>query len=226
MWSELRSLTSLVFPLACIGCGAPQCDICPNCWRLWRSTPIRSRLDAIPLAFTARYQPKVQHFVLAAKENGSKVARAALAESITASLHALVRENLCSPICLVPIPSHRSVIRKRGRNHSLLLAQEVARRFGPKAQVAPILRVARAVSDQTGLTHPERAANLFGAFSVDSRGIGKKVGAHLVMVDDVITSGASLREGARALTDAGLPPSAAVVACASARFLPIRLPLE
>ncbi len=225
MLSELRSLSKLIFPVACIGCGAAQVEICPSCSGLWSAPPILSRLDSLPLAFTARYQPRVQRFILAAKEDGSKVARSALAHSLSASLRTLMAGKRCEGVLLVPIPSHRATIRARGRDHGLLLARAVSQNFGSEVDVAPLLRVIRPVADQTGLNPSQRAANLAGAFSADSQLIRRKGRAAIVMVDDVITSGTSFREGARALTSVGCPPVAAISACASARFLPIRLHL-
>lgn len=225
MLSELRSLSKLIFPVACIGCGAAQVEICPSCSALWSTPPILSQLDSLPLAFTARYQPRVQRFILAAKEDGSKVARTALAQSLTASLRKLLEGRAGEEILLVPIPSHPATIRARGRDHAQLLARAVSQNFGPEVVHAPLLRVNRRVADQTGLTHLQRAANLAGAFSADSQLITRQGKAAIVMVDDVITSGSSLREGARALASVGWPPMGAISACASARFLPIRLDL-
>lgn len=191
---------------------------------LWKVQPIVSTLDSIPISFTARYQPIVQRFILAAKEQGSTVARDALAQSMARSLRVLMAKVQVEKVLLVPIPSHRAAIRSRGRDHARLLSQAVSERFGSEVGLAPALRVNRRVVDQTGLSHEQRAANLAGAFTADSQLIRGKVEVALVMVDDVITSGSSLREGARALTSAGCPPIAAIAACASARFLPIRLP--
>ena len=198
-------------------------EICRSCAALWSAPAILSRLDALPIAFTTRYQPRVQRFILAAKEDGSKVARDALAQSMTVSLRVLMSKVQVEQVLLVPIPSHRATIRARGRDHGLLLARAVSHNFGSEVDVAPVLRVIRPVADQTGLNLSQRATNLAGAFSADSQLIRRKGAAAIVMVDDVITSGSSLREGARALTNAGFAPIAAIAACASARFLPIRL---
>ncbi len=190
---------------------------------LWKAPPAVSALDSIPIAFTARYQPIVQRFILAAKEEGSAVARNALAQSMAVSLRVLMSKVQVEQVLLVPIPSHRATIRARGRDHGLLLARAVSHNFDSEVDVAPLLRVIRPVADQSGLNPSQRATNLAGAFSADSQLIRRKGAAAIVMVDDVITSGSSLREGARALTNAGFPPIAAIAACASARFLPIRL---
>lgn len=224
MLSEVRSLSGLIFPSCCVGCSEPQVEICSSCWQLWKAAPISSRLDALPISFTARYQPKVQRFILAAKEEGSRAARSVLALAMANSLRQIIVELSIRRVLLVPIPSHPSSIRRRGRDHALRLSQAVAGQFGAEVGFGSLLKVARPVVDQTGLNYDQRARNLAGAFSADSRSIMGKNEVALVMVDDVITSGSSLREGARALTSIGYPPCAAICACASARFLPIRLP--
>ncbi|MEU3726754.1 phosphoribosyltransferase family protein, partial [Streptomyces sp. NPDC031705] len=99
------------------------------------------------------------------------------------------------------------------------------RAAGGAARVAPVLRLRRAVADQAGLGARERQENLAGALEVHPGGAALTAGARIVLVDDVITTGATLAEAARALRAAGLRADAAAVVAAPARsFAPARGP--
>ncbi|MGW0513424.1 ComF family protein [Streptomyces olivaceoviridis] len=111
------------------------------------------------------------------------------------------------PVLLVPVPSARWAVRARGhdpvRRMALAAAGEL-RRTGTAARVAAVLRQRRAVADQAGLDARRRLENLAGALEV-SPGGGRLLGAGpVVLVDDLMTTGASLAEAARALREAGL----------------------
>lgn len=119
------------------------------------------------------------------------------------------------PLVLVPVPSARRAVRARGhdavRRVAVAAAREL-RRGGTAARVAPVLRQRRKVADQAGLDARQRHENLAGALEVVPGGMRLLEGACVVLVDDLMTTGASLTEAARALYEAG----AARVAAAGA----------
>ncbi len=103
---------------------------------------------------------------------------------------------------IVPVPLHWRRRRQRGFNQAELLAKEIARRWN--APVAHALRRTRATAPQSGLTNAKRRANLRGAFVPASKfAKGALRGARVLLVDDVITTGASAAACAAVLKRAG-----------------------
>ncbi|UXY27931.1 ComF family protein [Streptomyces sp. HUAS TT20] len=109
------------------------------------------------------------------------------------------------PVLLVPVPSARWAVRARGhdpvRRIALAAASEL-RRSGTPARVATVLRQRRAVADQSGLDTRQRLRNLAGALEVAPGGARLLLGGRVVLVDDLMTTGASLTEAARAVREA------------------------
>jgi len=105
---------------------------------------------------------------------------------------------------VVPVPLHPRRVRQRGYNQAALLARELARLL-----VLPLheewLERARNTPSQVGLTRAERWANVDGAFRVAAAAsdAGALAGQRVLLVDDVFTSGATLRAAAGALRSAG-----------------------
>jgi predicted amidophosphoribosyltransferase len=116
---------------------------------------------------------------------------------------------------LVPVPSARSAVRRRGFDATWAMAAGAARRLRGDGNVRAgrLLVQRRAIQDQAGLGAAERAANLRGGF----RATSSATDAVVIIVDDVVTTGASLSEAARALRVAGVPVLAAATVAATER---------
>jgi predicted amidophosphoribosyltransferase len=108
---------------------------------------------------------------------------------------------------------------RRSRGHdpvarTAAAAAAALRAHGERTVALPLLRHARPVADQAGLTAAERAANLAGALLARPGSATAVGGSALVLVDDVLTTGATLAEAARALGAVGCPVTGAVVVAA------------
>ncbi|MFD4530181.1 ComF family protein [Streptomyces sp. NPDC058470] len=106
-------------------------------------------------------------------------------------------------VLLVPVPSSRWAVRARGHDPARRIALAAAgelRRTGTPARVLAVLRQRRAVADQSGLNSRQRLDNLAGALEVAAGGERLlAAGSSIVLVDDLMTTGASLTEAARAV---------------------------
>jgi predicted amidophosphoribosyltransferase len=174
--------------------------------------------------------------VLAAKEMGSIHARNILAGNIARSTKILLNQfnttlksgdPLKSGVILIPIPSRKSAVRRRGVDHAKTLASDVIEQIdhglrSSKFESMEILQHTRTIRDQSGLNPIERQHNLQGSLSVDFKEILEINGRPVIVIDDVVTSGASIREAIRALHLVGIRPLGAVTACASPIHFPIR----
>ncbi|MGW2044066.1 ComF family protein [Streptomyces sp. NPDC001858] len=218
-WQELAGL---VLPAACGGCGSARTVLCPQCRAaLGGAVPFRVRpvleppgLPAVHAA--ARYADEVRAVLLAHKERGALALARPLGEALAGAVRAGVREagegvgvgeGPQSPggVLLVPVPSARAAVRARGHDPARRIALAAAgelRRAGVPARVAAVLRQRRAVADQAGLDSRQRLDNLVGALGVVPGGARVLCGAPVVLVDDLVTTGASLAEAARAVRSA------------------------
>ena len=108
---------------------------------------------------------------------------------------------------VLPIPLARERLAERGYNQSWLLARQLA---PDKADATLLLRIRHTPAQRT-LPRSERLSNLQGAFAVDPLRAPEVRGRHLLLVDDVMTSGASLHTAARVLLQAGAAQVSALV---------------
>ncbi len=104
-----------------------------------------------------------------------------------------------APAAIVPIPLHRRRLRRRGFNPALVLSRALARHCGAHIELT-LLRRLRDTPSQTGLDRRERRRNVRGAFQVHRP---ERVPGRLWLVDDVVTTGSTLAEAARALRRCG-----------------------
>jgi predicted amidophosphoribosyltransferase len=203
----LTSLEELIFPVRCLGCGALGLEICSQCRRFWQPRIYRShsrRKPHFPIYSSIPYSPIAGKVLLAAKEHGIQRADELMVSALSHSLSICLQEQGIG--FLVPIPSRKSVARLRGRQFINGLAREIG--SGAQVPTYEILTHTRAVKDQSKLDAKERLENLDGALTSLRYRSGKAI-----IVDDLVTTGVTLQEAARALRAAGIEVSAAITAC-------------
>jgi len=210
----LEDLADLVLPRTCAACPEPAALLCAACRdelaapALGRTVPDPCPAGLPRTCAAARYGGAARAALLAHKERG----RLGLVVPLGAALAGAVAALQAGPAVLVPVPSSRAAVRARGHDHALRLARAAARAGGGRA--APLLVPARAVADQSGLDAAGRVRNLAGALGV-RRSLD---GLPVVVVDDIMTTGATLVEAARALRAGGAQVRGAGVVAATARW--------
>ncbi|MFC4947205.1 ComF family protein [Pseudonocardia sp. GCM10023141] len=208
--SAAAALVDLVLPGQCAGCAEPVTPWCGHCAaRLGeRRWPVLT--DAPPVLTATRYTGPPRTALLRYKERGRRDLVAPLALLLGESLDEVVRPPPAAT-WLVPAPSRPSAARERGGDHVARLCRAMAAER-PHVRVTRALRLARRARDSMGLDAAQRAANLAGSLRVDPACLPPP-GAVVVLVDDVVTTGATVRACTRTLAAAGVPVEAAVVLC-------------
>ncbi|MER5867810.1 ComF family protein [Kitasatospora sp. NPDC002040] len=223
---EPTGLLDLLLPARCAGCGAGRSQLCPGCRaalttaRAGPAGPQPPPAGLPPVHSAAPYADPVRRLLIAHKERGALRLAGPLGQALARAVGPVLDGR---PVLLVPMPSTRRSVRARGHDPTLRLARAAAgelRRAGHRVRAAPVLRHGRAVADQSGLTAAQRRANLHGAL-VLRPGAGRLLtGRQPVLVDDLVTTGATLAEAARVLTAHGHPPRAAATVAAAVRRRP------
>lgn len=141
-----------------------------------------------------RYAPPVDHFIRALKFHHDL----AMATMLGQMLAATVRSFRPLPDVIVPVPLHPARLRQRGYNQALEIARPVARALQIPLDIDGVVR-RRDTASQAQLGKPARRRNLRGAFAARR----EYAGQHVAIVDDVMTTGETAHQLARALLRAG-----------------------
>lgn len=215
-------LRSLVFPSICVMCESYADDICDQCNLQWSKPPHLLRFDDVPTSSVVAYSTQVSSVVLKAKEDGNRVARRLIAETMYRSIDLIVKKSPQLPLLIVPIPSSRRAIRQRGESflHPIMNnVIDIAHRNSRNWAWKEILMHKKRVRDQAGLNSGERTLNVRGVFAVRDEVVADRP---IIVVDDVITTGATLRNAISALNERKMTVLGASTACASAHQFLIR----
>lgn len=220
----------LVFGTSCAGCGAPAVQLCGDCRTALIGPPATPwelpGTAGVPVVGAAVYAGVVGSIIVEHKERGRLALSRPLGDALSVATVALLDAGRCTGpghggAVLVPVPSRRPTVRGRGHDPVLRMSRRAAavlRRVGEDVTVVPALRQIRRVSDQAALGRVERQHNLRGSMRVRGSARGLLQGRCVIIVDDVLTTGATLREAVRALEETGRAPcGAAVVALAGQR---------
>ncbi|MBM3569924.1 MAG: ComF family protein [Alphaproteobacteria bacterium] len=220
-----RAALDLVLPPRCLGCGdrvASQGELCARCWTglRWIEEPCCAccgrpfeheiepgaqcgacmaeppSYDRARAAFA--YDPQSRGLVLGFKHGD----RLETAEFLAGTLARAGRRLLVEADTIAPVPLHRLRLWWRTYNQAAVLSAMLARRFA-KPHAAQAIRRRRHTRSQGRLSSAERRANLRGAFVVPERARQELRGRRVLLIDDVMTTGATVEACAKALLGAG-----------------------
>jgi predicted amidophosphoribosyltransferase len=207
----LADALALLLPISCAGCDEPDVALCERCELALAPDPRRhvvAGADGEVTVWSGLVFDGVAARVLRAiKEDGRTGLAASLAPALRVALAtALERAGDAADVVLVPMPTSRSAYRRRGFRVPDLLIRRAGR------QGRRLLHHARRTADQRGLDRDGRRRNVADSlWAVDAAGL------RVVVVDDVVTTGASLAEAVRVLRAAGAEVVAAVTVAATPR---------
>ena len=211
-------MLDLVLPLECGGCGAPSTRWCAACARELMPTidaprVITPRIDPqVPVFALGRYAGARRRAIVAMKDRGRTDLVAPLARSLALGLHRLLLWGLLdAPLTIVTAPTRGWSARQRGGDPVARIAT-LATAGHPGVDVVRALRMKAWARDSAGLSSAERERNIAGRGVLSRR---PPTGTELLLVDDIVTTGATARESVRVLQAAGARVSA-VLALAAA----------
>lgn len=220
-----RLALDIAIPPSCIACDDAIMEpgtLCPNCWRELRFIT-EPKCEILGTPFSYDLGPGIVSAQALASPPPFEKARAAvlyddIARSLVARLKYEDRPDLAPVMArwmglaatdltrdkpvVVPVPLHHWRQFERRYNQSALLSRFLCRDLALEHQPQALERVRR-TQQQVGLTRRERAENVRGAFRATSQGIMRITGRPVLLVDDVLTTGATLEAASRACLRAG-----------------------
>lgn len=221
-----RGTLDILFPPACLACRRSVdagAGLCGGCWRAMRfiERPFCERTgapfdrdlgegllspDAIanpPVYGRARAVARFEEGPSRRLMHGLKYGdRLDLARPLGLWMARAGTDVLAGADLIVPVPLHRGRLWRRQFNQAAVLAREVSRASGVAWDPLPLTRI-KPTASQVGMTRHQRGLNVQGAFAVAPHRGGAIAGRRLVLVDDVLTTGATLNAASRALMRAG-----------------------
>lgn len=211
-WTVVRdALTgalNLLLPISCAGCDAPDTALCEECRAALSPRPQQQVLNlaggSIAVSSGLSFDATTARVIRRLKEEG----RTGLARPLAPALAEAVSSLDAAGSIIVPMPTSRAAYRRRGYRVPELLAARAG------LDVVRLLKPVRRTQDQRGLGRADRRRNVSGSLRATDAAARR-----VIVIDDVVTTGASLAEAVRALRAAG----AEVVGAATAAATPRRM---
>ncbi|MCG2622734.1 ComF family protein [Arthrobacter sp. I2-34] len=240
-WSDFGRL---VLPTQCAGCAAPDESLCAACrGRICRATvrPYRAEAGAgslpflsdrpdaavLPVVAAGRYRHELARVILAFKNHGRTDLAPVLAATLARAVQYAAAQLAPGPCLLVPVPPRPGSRRRRGYDPLELMLRRLQRRRLLPGGAMPLraaavrtrpgarLRGLLAGPSQKGLGRSARRRNVSGSLRVRPRFRRALAGRSCILVDDVLTTGATLAELARVIGEAGGRVAGGVVLAAA-----------
>lgn len=216
-WRKTAAVLDLILPLECGGCAAPStrwCRTCAHELTVADGEPrvVNPRIDPqVPVFALGRYVGARRQAILAIKEHGRGDLVIPLARALAVGVHRLLSWGMVDiPLTIVPAPTRRSAARRRGGDPVARIATAAVSGH-PGIAVVAALRMRALARDSVGLGTSDRERNIAGRVLLR----GQPPRHEVVIVDDIVTTGATARESVRVLQRAGIRV-AAVLAIAAA----------
>jgi ComF family protein len=223
--SGLGSIADLMLPPVCVHCHEPTADhrlLCALCWRDidFITPPLCDRLG-VPLSYgdgertisaqalreppifgraraVARFGGVMRNLV-----HGLKYAdRHEVAEMLAGMMLSAGKDLLSNADLLIPVPLHRWKLWRRRYNQAAILARKIGALRGYPVDVTSLRRT-RPTRSQVGLSAEERRGNVSGAFALGEGAADRIRGKHILLIDDVLTTGSTVSACAALLKEAG-----------------------
>jgi len=195
LYNLKRTLLGFIYPNRCPFCGEvikPSEFFCAGCLKL--DFYNNSGSDT----FCCIYNDKSKPVLSKCKENADGYAVSAAAKLL---YDALARNNILHKIdVIVPVPARKTALKQRGYSFPALLAKEIAGLSGKKCSCKALVLL-REIEEQKELSASERTENLKGAFGVGGAVLCAPPKKNILIIDDVSTTGATLNEARRALSE-------------------------
>ena len=220
-------MVDLVLPASCAGCSRSGSALCPACAARCRPAPRRVVPHPAPPHWPpcwagGSYETAAAAVLRAYKDGDRRDVRPVLAGLLGSALDALLIDHpelaegaVRGELVVVPVPSSAAARRRRGDDPARALAASALLGLAKGEARLVDVRLGRRVADQAALDRSGRLANLAGAMRVDPRRAAVVRDARCVVLDDVVTSGSTITEAARALRSAGARSVAAATALAT-----------
>jgi predicted amidophosphoribosyltransferase len=209
----------LVLPLECGGCAAPSTRWCEACARELAMGPDAPRVvspriaPGVPVFALGRYAGARRQVIVAMKDRGRSDLVTPLSQALALGVHRLLGWGLLDvPLTIVPAPTRNWAARRRGGDPVSRVAT-LATADHPHITVVRALRMKALARDSAGLGSDARERNIAGRVLLTRRRL--PADDEVLLVDDIVTTGATARESVRVLQTAGARVSA-VLALAAA----------
>jgi predicted amidophosphoribosyltransferase len=202
---------AVVFPTECSGCGAPDRALCGDCRAALAPRPAPVDLPELRVWSALDYASVTRSVLVAFKDGGRTDAAPVLARALRAAMESALDDardrSDGRDVRIATVPSARAAFRRRGyRPVEVLLG-----RCGLRSE--RVLRPSRRTVDQAALGAAQRAVNRAGSLRAEPRSAGRTY----LLVDDILTTGSTLREASRALRRAGARVAGAAVVARTER---------
>ena len=217
----LGVIRDVVLPRGCAGCDAPDAVVCGECRELLDRTvafdmPGTSMGRGYACAW---YRGAVRRVILGWKDHHDEECDVPLSEAMAVLAARCLQATVdgMRTVLVVPAPSSSASVHRRGRRHTVVLAAAVARAcrdMGVDARVVPLLTMDHVRGRSVQMGGGQRSRRVSGRIAVRRPELCRH--AHVIVVDDIVTTGATMRQCVDALRSSG----AQVVTCLSVAYTP------